>query len=182
MRKHARKTSTVRRGLLSLVVLALCALTINSVGFSGASYVAPSANPVNIFATGTLLHSNSQDGGVVVAASGMAPGDSAVGTMTVTGGGTIAGAYTLSASGLVDVPSSPRLSSALTLTVEDRTGAPITLYSGPLSDLTSVGMGVISVGATRTYRVTLAYPAGTNVAALQGASSSLALAVTGVSQ
>ena len=182
MRKHARKTNTVGRGLLSLVVLALCTLTINSVGFSGASYTGATANAANVLTTGTLLHSNSKDGSVVVAAANMAPGDSAVGTMTLTGGGTVDGAYTLSSSGLVDVPISPRLSAALNLIVEDRTAATITLYSGPVSGFTSVSMGVIAVGATRTYRVTLAYPAGTNVAALQGASSSLALAVTGVSQ
>jgi len=134
-----------------------------------------------VFTTGTLLHSNSQDGSVVIAASNMAPGDSSVGTMTITGGGTVAGRYTLAATGLVDVPSSPSLSDALKLTVEDRTGTPVTLYSGPMSGFSSVSMGTIAVGATRTYRLTLAYPAGTNAAALQGASSSLALGVTGAS-
>jgi hypothetical protein len=181
MRRHARKTTGIRRGLLSLVVLALLTLTIGSVGFSGASYTGPSANPNNVFTTGTLLHSNSQDGSIAIAASNMAPGDSSVGTMTVTGGGTVGGRYTLAASGLVDNPSSPRLSDTLRLTVEDRTGTLVTLYTGPMSGFSSVSMGTIAVGATRTYRVTLTYPAGTNVAALQGASSSLDLGVTGVS-
>jgi hypothetical protein len=158
------------------------ALTLSTVALSGASYIAPSANPANVFTTGTLLHSNSQDGSVVITAGNMAPGDSSMGTMTLTGSGTLAGAYTLAASGLSDIPDSPGLSHTLSLTVEDITGAPQTLFTGPVSSFSTAALGTIAPGASRTYRLTLSYPAGTNVAALQGASMSVVLGVTGVSQ
>jgi hypothetical protein len=182
MRRHARTTTGIGRSLLSLVVLASMALTLRSVAFSGASYVAPSADPANVFTTGTLLHSNSQDGSVVITAGDMAPGDSSAGTMTLTGSGTLAGAYALSASGLSDIPASPRLSDTLRLTVEDITAAPQTLFTGPVSSFAGAALGTIASGSSRTYRLTLSYPAGTNVAALQGASMSVQLGVTGVSQ
>jgi hypothetical protein len=158
------------------------ALTLSTVALSGANYVAPSANPANLFTTGTLLHSNSQDGSVIVVAEDMAPGDSSIGTMTLTGSGTLSGAYTLTASGLSDIPGSPRLSDALSLKLEDTTGAPQTLFTGSVSTFNTAALGTIAPGASRTYRLTLSYPAGTNVAALQGASMSVVLGVTGVSQ
>jgi hypothetical protein len=157
------------------------AFTFATVSFSGASFVAPSANPANIFTTGTLLHSNSRDGSVIVTAGDMAPGDQSVGTMTLTGAGTVAGVYALAASGLTDVPASPRLSDALRLAVEDITAAPQTLFTGPVSSFSGVTLGTITPGALRAYRLTLSYPAGTNQAALQGASMSITLGVTGVS-
>jgi len=181
-RRHARKTTGVGRSLLSLVVLALLALTLRSVDFSGASYVAASANPTNLFTTGTLLHANSRDGSVVITAGDMAPGDSATGTMTLTGSGTLTGVYTLTTSDLSDMPDSPRLSDALRLTVEDVTAAPQTLFSGPVSSFAGISLGTIASGSSRTYRLTLSYPVGTNQAALQGASMSATLGVTGVSQ
>ena len=56
----------------------------------------------------------------------------------------------LSASGLVDTPSSPRLSDALAMTVEDgTTGA--TLYDGPVSGFSSADLGVIAPGEAHTY-------------------------------
>jgi len=180
--RHARKTTGIGRSLLSLVVLALAAFTLATVSFSGASFVAPSADPANVFTTGTLLHSNSMDGGVVIDAGDMAPGDQSAGTMMLTGAGDLSGVYALTASGLTNVPASPRLSDALCLTVEDITAAPQTLFTGTVSSFSGVALGTIPAGATRTYRLTLSYPAGTNVAALQGASMSVALGVTGVSQ
>jgi len=179
--RHAKKNTTgMWRGLLSLVVLALLGFTLGSVAFSGASFTAPIPVPDNVFVAGSLLHTNNRDGQILIAANGMAPGDSSVGTMTLSGGGTLDAAYTFTAANIDDVPGSPRLSDALRLTVEDITAAPQTLYSGPVSAFSSVPLGSIAVGASRTYRITLAYPAGTALAALQGASLSLALSVTGV--
>jgi hypothetical protein len=69
----------------------------------------------------------------------------------------------------------------LVLTVEDVTGTPATLFQGTVSAFSAVGLGSIGPGETRTYRLTLAYPAGPNDAALQGATMTLGLDVTGVS-
>jgi hypothetical protein len=176
----ARRPTRIWRGLVSLVVLALLALTLHTVVFSGASFTAGSATPANIVVAGVLTHVNSQEGQVMISASNLVPGVSRSGTMTLTGTGTVDGVFTLSAASLINTPVSPRLSDVLTLTVDDLTGAPQNLYRGTISGLASVGLGTIAAGASHTYRLTLSYPAGANDAALQGATMTLGLNVTGV--
>jgi hypothetical protein len=176
----ARRPTRTWRGLLSLAVLALLALTLHTLVFSGASFTAGSATPANVFVAGVLTHVNSQDGQVMVSASNLAPGISRSGTMMLTGTGTVAGVFTLSAASLTNSPASPRLSDVLTLKVEDVTGAAQNLYVGTVSGFASVGLGTIGSGASRTYRLTVSYPAGNNDAALQGATMTLGLNVTGV--
>ena len=175
----ARRKAWTRRVLASLVVLAVLAFTLHAVEFSDAGYAAGSVNPADLFVAGTLLHTNSKNGQVIIAASGLEPGDSSVGTMTLTGTGTVSGSFTLSISSLVDVPSSPALSDTLQLTVEDITGAPATLYDDDVGDLPDTPLGTIAPGASRTYRITLSYPDGADDATLQGATMNLTLQVTG---
>lgn len=171
------------RAVLSLVVFALLAYTLATVAFSGASATAVAGNPANVFLTGDLQHSNSQDGLVMISGVGMSPSDSSVGKMTLTCTGAVAGEFTLSASDLVNTPSSPSLSDALTLMVKDITpGKPATLYEGSVSSFSSTSLGTIDPGASRVFRLTLTYPADTVSAALQGAAMSLGLLVTGVTQ
>ena len=79
------------RGLLSLVVLAVLAFTLNALVFSGASFTAGSANPANVFVAGSLSHSNDQSGRVMLAASGLTPGASNAGTMKLTNAGNVSG-------------------------------------------------------------------------------------------
>ena len=173
-------TTWIRRGLLSLVVLAVLAFTLQAVVFSGASFTASSVSPANVFTAGILSHTNDQNGRVVIAAGGLAPGMSRVGTLTLLGTGTVPGAFTLSASNLSDTPGNPRLSDTLTLTVEDVT-ASATLYDGPVSGFSTADLGTIAPGVSHSYGFTLAYPGGTADAALQGAAMSLGLRITGVS-
>jgi hypothetical protein len=175
------RTTRIRRALPSLLVLMALAFTLHSVQSSGASFATGAVNPGNIFVAGILAHDNSQNGQLVLAASGLEPGDSSVGTMTLTGNGDVVGTYTLSASSLVNVPAMPELSDALTLTIEDITGAATTLYDGTVSDFDARALGAIPPGSARSYRLTLAYPSGPNDAALQGATMTLVLRVTGVS-
>jgi len=167
------------RGLLSLVVLAVLALTLDALAFSGASFAAGSVSPANVFTAGVLSHTDSL---VTANASGLVPGASSVGTMTLIGTGNVPGAFTLSTSSLTNTPATPALSGVLTLKVEDVTGTATTLYQGLVSSFSSKGLGTIAAGASRTYKITLAYPAGTNNASLQGAAMTLVLQVTGVSQ
>ena len=174
-------TTRIWRGLLSLVVLAVLACTLQAVVFSGASFTASSVNPATVFTAGILSHTNDQDGQVVIAASGLMPGVSNTGSLRLTDGGNVPGRFTLSASGLTDTPDAPRLSDALTLTVEDVTGTATNLYQGSVSAFSAVDLGTIAPGAARSYRFTLAYPAGTADAALQGAAMTLGLRITGVS-
>jgi len=173
--------SRFKRALLSLVVLAALAVALQSVVLSGASFTAAGANPLNSLAAGTLVHINSANGQVVLDAAGMVPGVSKTSTLTLTGSGDIAGTYTLSTTGVVDTPASPGLSGVLVLTVENVTGTPMTLFQGTVSTFSAVGLGLIGPGDARTYRLTLAYPAGTDDVALQGATMTLGLNITGVS-
>jgi hypothetical protein len=170
----------VRTALLSLVVLALLAFTLHSLASSGASFAVGSVNPANVFVAGSLLHTNTKSGQVVLTADDLEPGMTSQGTMTLKGTGNVTGAFTLNASSLVNWPISPELSDALDLTIEDITGTPDTLYDDSVSGFTSADLGDIAPGAVRTYRITLEYPAGPNDAALQGATMTLALQVLGV--
>jgi hypothetical protein len=170
----------VRTALLSLVVLALLAFTLHSLASSGASFAVGSVNPANVFVAGSLLHTNSKNGQVMIVAGGLEPGMISEGTMTLKGTGSVTGAFSLDASSLVNVPSSPELSDTLDLTIEDITGTPDTLYDDSVSGFASAELGDIAPGAVRTYRITLEYPAGPNDAALQGATMTLALQVLGV--
>jgi hypothetical protein len=178
----SHRATRIWRGFLSLVVLAGLAFTLHAVAFSGAAFTAGSNNPVNVFVAGSLSHANDQDGRLMIRASALLPGTSTAGTMTLTATGSLGGVYRLTSAGLVNTPATPRLSDAVTLTVEDTTGAPRTLYTGSVSAFIAVSLGTIAPGAARTYRLTLAYPAGSIDASLQGAALTLSLLVTGVLQ
>lgn len=170
----------VLRLLLTLVVLAVLAFTLQSLRTSGASFVTASSNPSNVFIAGNLGHVNNRNGQVLITTSGMQPGDSQDGTMTLTGTGNLSGDYTLSVTNLVDTPSSPPLSGTLLLTVEDlQTGD---VYEDLVSAFDPVDLGTISPGEADSYTVTLSYPDGPTNGAVQGASMSLTLQITGVSQ
>lgn len=168
----------ILRGILSLVVLAALALTLGAVVFSGASFTTGSANPASVFTTGTLLHTNDQAGRITVDAADLVPGASSSGTIRLTNAGTVRGIFALSAAGLSDVPQSPRLSDALTLSVTDGDAS---LYEGALSGFSSADLGTLEPGASRTLTLTIAYPDGAIQIGLQGAATALSLQVTGVS-
>lgn len=177
-----RRRLRLRTGLLALCVIALLAFTLHSLRLSDASFAAATANPTNVFVSGTLAHVNDHDGQIVVTASGMEPGDSAEGTLTLTGAGSLAGDYSLTPSSLRDVPAAPALSGMLLLTVEDTTGAAVTLYDGTAADFDVAALGSIGPGASRSYRIALEYPDGPNDGSLQGATMNLVLQVTEVPQ
>lgn len=177
----ALRASRVWRVLLTLVVLAVLAFTLQSLRTSGASFAAGSVNPANVFVAGSLSHSNDQVGRMMISATDFEPDDTCAGTMTLTGAGTITGTYTLSASSLVNAPVSPALSDKLYLTIEEVTGTAETLWEGYVKDFASTELGDLAPDESRTYGVTLEYPDGTNDSALQGATMTLVLQVTGVS-
>ena len=120
---HGMETRT-RKALVTLIVLALLAVVLQSIVFSGASFTASKTNTANAFIAGTFGHVNNKDGQLVIDAVRLRPGQSLTGTFTVTGTGDVAGAYTLSKGAVVDTPASPGLSTALTLLVEDITTLP----------------------------------------------------------
>jgi hypothetical protein len=179
----APRTAWLWRALLSSAVLAVLALTLHSLVLSNASFTAKSTNPANVFVAGSLLHSNDQGGKVMLTATGVTPGYSDSAQMIVTGGGTVAGDYTLNVSSLVDTPASPTspaLSGVLELTVEDTTAGTTPVDGVDVADLVPVSLGTIAPLEQHTFLVTLDYPDGPNQADLQGASMSLTLQVLGV--
>jgi hypothetical protein len=177
----SRRTLWLRSGLLALCVLALLALTLHSLRLSDATFAAASSNQGNVFVAGTLAHSNDRNGQVMITATGLEPGGSTSGTMTLTGAGNVTGAYTLTPASLVNVPVSPALSDTLDLIVEDVADGE-TLYDGPVGAFSEAELGEIAPGATRSYHLTVEYPDGPNDGRLQGATMTLVLRVTGVSQ
>ena len=79
--------TTTRRVAATLVTLVLLLVVLRLTVFTGASFNWRSANPVNQVGAGTLSFTNSKDGAAIVSASGLLPGQSSVGTMTLTAGG-----------------------------------------------------------------------------------------------
>ena len=177
---NKRQRSTPKRALLSLAVLALLAVVLQSLVFSGASFTSGSGNPGNVFTAGTLSHMNDKNGLIMLDAAGLRPGQSQSGEMTITGGGDFAGAYTVSKASLADDPASSGLSSVLTIRIEDVTGT-TTLYNGTVAAFTTVSIGTIAPGEAHTYRITLTFPVGAATSAMQGATMQLGLQITGTS-
>ncbi len=172
----------VRKVLLSLVVLAVLALTFSSLELSGASFTSGAANPGSVFTAGNLSHVNDRDGQLTIDASGLTPGATCAGTMTLLATGDLDGDYTLRASRLTDTPGPARLSTVLTLTIEEVGEVNDTLYDGPVAGFSSAALGTVWAGTARTYVLSLAYPEGPNDAALQGATMVLELVVAGVAR
>jgi spore coat-associated protein N len=181
---HKGATGTkVKKAFLTLVVLALLAVALQSLVFSGASFTTSSKNPGNSLTAGTLSHVNSKDGQVVLNAANLRPGQSQNGSLTITGGGDFSALYTITKVSLTDTPASPALSAALTLTIDDMTtGVAVQEWTGRAGTFASVTIDTIAPGATRTYRFTLTYQAASAVPALQGATMALRLQFTGVQQ
>jgi hypothetical protein len=113
---------------------------------------------------GTLSMSNSRDGTAILTASGMAPGDSRVGEVTVANTGDLTAAFSLAKSNLGDRPgpAGGELSAALDLLVQDVTGvgAYATVYSGKLGAMGPRTLGSWAPGTSRVYRFTVSLPDG----------------------
>ncbi len=180
--KHPTRTKA-SKALLSLLVLAMLAVTLQSLVFSDATFTSTSSNASNVFTAGTLTHVNSMADQVVVNASCLRPGSTRSGTLTITGGGDGPGAYTLTAASVTDTPASPGLSKTLILRVDDITSGGTQLYRDTVANLTATApsLGTIAPGETRTYQLTLEYPS-TASSTLQGATMDLTLQFTGISQ
>jgi spore coat-associated protein N len=179
--KHLMSTKACK-GLLSLLVLALLAVALQSLVFSNASYTAQSVNPANVFTAGALSHTNSKGGQVVLDGTNIRPGQTKTGTLTITGGGTLTGTYTLTKASLVDTPASPGLSNALTLQILDVTSGSTSLYNGVVASFASASLGAIAPGVTKTYQFNLVFPTASANSALQGDTMTLTVQFAGVSQ
>ncbi len=165
--------------LLPAILILVLSETVAS---SDARFVSFSYNPGALFTSGSVSLTNSKSGVAVVSATGLLPGSSASGELSLTAHGDYRVGITLANAGITDQPASPALSQALTLRVEDVTGTPQVIWSGTMSSLTSVSLGRLSPGSTATFRFTVTFPVANAVAGLQNASTTMTLRFTGVAQ
>lgn len=162
-----------RRKWHLIAVLGVVALAVSGVLLSGANLATQTSNPVTS-ASGILKMANPSAGAAILSASGMKPGDTRSGTLSITNNGTVAGSYQLTASGLSDTPASPALSQTLNLTVDDITSGPATnLYAGTLAAFSQATLGSLPASQARTYRFQLSWPSGSSSPLLQGAQTSV---------
>ncbi len=151
-----------RHRYLTLAAVALLVAAGAVAAFSGASFNYKTANPGNTFTAGILTHSNSQSGAILTVEK-MVPGQSASGEVTIANTGDIAGAFSVTKSGLSDVAGSNGglLSDVLTLKIEDVTGAtPAVVWQGPIKDLAAQSLGQWDAGVSHSYRFTVSFPDG----------------------
>lgn len=180
--KQARHHGGARRGLLTLVILALLAVTLQTLVFSGASFLSSTANPGNALLAGTVSHANDRDGQVILTAADLRPGaTSQPGRVVITGGEDVAAAYSAVNAGIQDQPATPGLSNALRLRIRDVTGAPQTLYDGALNAFTAVGLATIAPGEARTFEFVLSWPSSAADPELQDATTTVHVRFVGVS-
>lgn len=165
----------------SVALAALCCLS-GLLATSGASFTYGSHNEDNVFTAGTISLINSSGGMYVVEASGLRPGQSAAGTLMLTNEGDFTAGCVVGTGSIVDTPSSPGLSRALAVKIEDVTGAAQTVWTGPAEALTSAAIGRLAIGETRSYRVTISFPQAGADPRLQGASTTIELVFTGVTE
>jgi hypothetical protein len=180
--KRARSREDLAgRALLSLVVLALLAWTLQSLVLSGASFSASELSAGHTITAGSVSHTNSHAGAFIIDVEPFRPGGVRTQTVTITGGPDVPATYTISRLSVVDDPVAPALSSVLELRIEDVTGAAQTLYDGLLAGFTVANLGVLAEGDERLVRFTLTYPTAGAVRELQGASTTIQLELVGVS-
>jgi hypothetical protein len=138
---------------------------IAATGGSGSSGIS-----MGLRAAGNAIIGNSKGTGAIFTASGLKPGDSTVGTVTITNQGDPS-TYTLNKSNLTDVssPNGGPISQMLQLKVEDITNlaSPVVLYGGSgtalLKDFNNSGNALALTGTfqhneARTYRFTVTLP------------------------
>ncbi len=141
----------------ALAVLMLAAMMAVA---SGASFTATSANAGNIVTAGTLSHGNSQSG-AILSVDNLMPGDSAVGTVTLSNTGDGAGVFSLTKSNVANSDPAHPFSEKLDLLVQDVSDAtPVTMYSGKLGAMGVRPAGTIAAGSSREYRFTVTFPDG----------------------
>jgi spore coat-associated protein N len=154
---------------LLLASLALLALALGSAMFSGASFSSKSANSAAL-ATGSIQLSSSLPSQPIVAStSGLKPGQSREGTISIGNKAGVSGAVTLTPTGLTGTV----LAAVIDLKIEDVTSGTIQKWSGKLGSFPGLSLGSFLAEESRKYRFTLSWPAASSEVSLQGTSTSV---------
>jgi hypothetical protein len=155
--------------LLACGVIMLVATT--AISFSGAYFTSSSRSPDNEFVAGSVDLQLSQTG-QVVNGDQMIPGDIRTGEQTVTN---LAQAALLTLRPR-DLDTRSPLAHVLDIkvrqTVPAKPDAPA-LYYGPLDEMGKVELGTLAEGESRTYSITVEWPARDDDRELQGSRTSL---------
>jgi hypothetical protein len=153
----ARATRLLRSAVPALVLV----LALGAAGSQGAERGGSSPAVRASAASGSLSLANSRGNGAIFSATGMAPGRSTSGEVTITNNGSLAGGLALAAGDVADTPGigGGRLSERLELVVLD-VGGVRTVYSGPMAALGRRELGTMAPGEARTYRFTATLPDG----------------------
>jgi len=120
---------------------------------SGATFTSESNNTISAVTAGTLKHTNSKDGGAIFDLTGLKPGDTLNGSLTLTNTGSLPASF-----GLTETSSTNGFSGDnLVLTITNTTTGS-TVYTGTfggLVDGTRTDLGVVEPGVATTYRFTV---------------------------
>jgi hypothetical protein len=156
------------RLLLILISTGVAAFVVTAVvGFSGAYFTSTSQSPGNEFAAADVGLQLSQTG-QIVEGFGMRPGDTRTGDQTVTNTGHRA-ALVL---GLLNLDPGSPLTAVLNVRVrQTEPASPNDSYDGPLASLDQVGLGTLDPDESRTYEITLAWPASEDSPTLESTST-----------
>jgi spore coat-associated protein N len=168
-----------------LVALATSLAAVGLAVGSGADFTSATANPSNTFSSGSLSHTNSKNNAAILTASGMKPGGTATGSVTITNTGSLPGTFSLSKSNLTNPilgTGAEKLSDQLDLLIKDGT---TTVYTGKLGAMGTIALdgdtvtaGTQQFGASgaptaaHTYDFTVTLPSATGNA-YQGTSTSV---------
>jgi spore coat-associated protein N len=170
---------------LTLAALAVSLAAVGLVVGSGADFTSATANPSNTFSSGSLSQTNSKSNAAILTASGMKPGGTATGSVTITNTGSLPGTFSLAKSSLTNPvlgTGSEKLSDQLDLLVKDGS---TTVYSGKLGAMGTIALdgdtvtagtqqfgAAASSTAAHTYDFTVTLPS-TTANAYQGTSTSV---------
>jgi spore coat-associated protein N len=158
IRRASTRRVSLRIAQLAVVAgWAFAALTVPTpISESGGieMLASPSGNPLGI--------ANSKNGVAILGASNMKPGESVIGTVTLTNTGSVDSDLALQRRNLKDTAGTGggALSEVLELKVQNVTGAtPATVYNGRLATMPNVNLGSFPKKTTgQTYRFTVTLP------------------------
>ena len=166
----SRLAVLARRPRRTLAALATVLAAVGVTVASGADFTAQSANPSNVFSTGTLTMSNSRADAAVLTASGLRPGETKDGMVDIANTGSLSAAFTLARGALVDSDVNNPLSAKLNAVIDDcgafnGTTAPdcsdgdvVNRYTGTLAGMTTTRQLGTFAGSDKhryRFRVTL---------------------------
>ena len=125
---------------------------------SGATFTSTSSNTVSAVTSGTLTQNNSKANAAIFNVANIKPGDTVIGSVTITNTGSLPGTFTLK-----KVDSTNTFSNSLNLNITNQASGAV-VYNGPfggLADGTAKELGIYASGASNTYvfTVTLALSA-----------------------